>query len=703
MLALFLILLPAFAACTAGPAASVPAATATAAPPAADPSAALPFPIPSFDLDYPRLITFTPWGNPIEDIARFDAVMGSWPYPGAVEEVRAANPAAMVFDYFNPVDVGCNPDHAAGEGDNRLIGSLPPEWFLTQAGSTLAEAVDSSADTFAVAEVAAAANGEAIDLFLPGDALLIEGESMLVLAVDEDARRLTVRRGYCRPASPHPAGARIAAHISVWPGQWQLDLSTAAAAGDSSPLGGWAADFQARRAAEIIRTGGWDGLFLDCMSSDIGGLIWQPNIRSIDIDRSNRIPAEYGPVERAYSVGLRRFERVLRREIGREKILFANGDRTNFDMLNGVHFESFPSSAVGTGGGTPAWETMVFGPRHDGGYLEWSAYAARPRFTVLQTFQNETSPNATSDIDKLRNAADCRDADFEPDYRRMRFGLATTLLGDGFFSFEYSTYASSWMCLFWFDEYDNAGAGKGYLGRPLGPPYRAVPSLAVPNLLGDGSFDRSLDGWTTWANEPEGCSLSISRDAGSPAEEGATVRVETAGCGSSYHSVLGPPQRFALTAGKPYTLSFWARADRLITIDAVLQKSADPWTLYGSFGRIDLTPFWRHYRVSAVSSAADPAAGLSFLMGAESGTVWFDGVTLQEGSDQVWRRDFEGGIVLVNPTAEPRTVSLGGQFRKIRGTQDPAVNDGSVVSEVTLPARDGLILLRMDDPDNETC
>lgn len=64
-------------------------------------------------------------------------------------------------------------------------------------------------------------------------------------------------------------------------------------------------------------------------------------------------------------------------------------------------------------------------------------------------------------------------------------------------------------------------------------------------------------------------------------------------------------------------------------------------------------------------------------------------------SQGVWRRDFDNGIVLVNPKGNgPRTVSLGGTYRKLAGAQDPATNDGSTVTSVTLADRDAIILRR---------
>ena len=62
--------------------------------------------------------------------------------------------------------------------------------------------------------------------------------------------------------------------------------------------------------------------------------------------------------------------------------------------------------------------------------------------------------------------------------------------------------------------------------------------------------------------------------------------------------------------------------------------------------------------------------------------------------EDVWRREYENGIALVNPTSQSQGVDLGGEYEKIKGAQDPAVNDGLIVSQVNLPAKDGLVMLR---------
>jgi hypothetical protein len=63
-------------------------------------------------------------------------------------------------------------------------------------------------------------------------------------------------------------------------------------------------------------------------------------------------------------------------------------------------------------------------------------------------------------------------------------------------------------------------------------------------------------------------------------------------------------------------------------------------------------------------------------------------------SNGIYRRDFENGIALNNSTGSTLTVSLGGTFKKLKGTQNPTLNDGALVTSVTIPGHDGIILLR---------
>ena len=67
----------------------------------------------------------------------------------------------------------------------------------------------------------------------------------------------------------------------------------------------------------------------------------------------------------------------------------------------------------------------------------------------------------------------------------------------------------------------------------------------------------------------------------------------------------------------------------------------------------------------------------------------------------VWRREFAHGLTIVNSSPSKKIVQLGGDFEKIHGTQDTGVNDGSIVSEVAIPASDGVVLLKTFESVND--
>jgi hypothetical protein len=93
-----------------------------------------------------------------------------------------------------------------------------------------------------------------------------------------------------------------------------------------------------------------------------------------------------------------------------------------------------------------------------------------------------------------------------------------------------------------------------------------------------------------------------------------------------------------------------------------------------------------------------------------SQTWWYDGYDVNLGNpigeartinggtqikEDVWRRDYENGLALVNSTGNEQTINLGEDYEKIIGKQDPAINNGSIVDRITLSARDGVVLRKV--------
>ena len=79
-----------------------------------------------------------------------------------------------------------------------------------------------------------------------------------------------------------------------------------------------------------------------------------------------------------------------------------------------------------------------------------------------------------------------------------------------------------------------------------------------------------------------------------------------------------------------------------------------------------------------------------------------DAPEAQEVLPGVWRRDFDKGMVLVNSTYQLRNIRLpDGEFKKIKGLQDPSFNTGDNVETVALCPMSGIILLRQSAPQPE--
>ncbi len=61
----------------------------------------------------------------------------------------------------------------------------------------------------------------------------------------------------------------------------------------------------------------------------------------------------------------------------------------------------------------------------------------------------------------------------------------------------------------------------------------------------------------------------------------------------------------------------------------------------------------------------------------------------------LWRRDFASGVAIVNSTDKEQRYSFAKEeFEKIRGTQDPLINNGQKVNWIKLAPHDGIVLLK---------
>jgi hypothetical protein len=252
-------------------------------------------------------------------------------------------------------------------------------------------------------------------------------------------------------------------------------------------------------------------------------------------------------------------------------------------------------------------------------------------------------------------------------YPYMRWGLGVTLMNDGYFAHEIGdTYhGNDW----WYDELDHD------LGWPLGPAIR-VDLGTTPGTDGivNGGFEDALaPAWTSWANTAVGAAASFTRDASVAAVGSASCKVDvtSAGQGTSWHVAL-LQSNLSVVKGTSYDLSFRVRSDTDHSLTVILQQgSGGDWHGYGLNRTFTAGTAWQAFTVTFEATDTASDGRLSFNVGTQTGTVWIDEVKLVQHPPDVFRRDFEHGVVILNATRDRQSLPVGAGLARLTGAQAP--------------------------------
>jgi len=182
---------------------------------------------------------------------------------------------------------------------------------------------------------------------------------------------------------------------------------------------GWS-DYLSGQAAERVNNGGWwDGVFYDMVFANLSWL----NNGNIDLDK-NGVPDDISTVNEYWLRNSNSLIDKTRSKIAGRPVA-ANVDIVDkfAGTVDGVMLENFPADWLGAGG----WAKL------ETSYIDQTVKAtAGQKIYII---------NANTDNSKIMAS-----------YRQMRYGLASTLLGDGYFSFDSGDqdHAQTW----WYDEYE---------------------------------------------------------------------------------------------------------------------------------------------------------------------------------------------------------------------------------------------------------
>ncbi len=437
--------------------------------------------------------------------------------------------------------------------------------------------------------------------------------------------------------------------IEVWPGSYRLNLTRPEVA-----------QYQARYAYQRMIESGlmYDGCFFDNFMMSQRWLTHDIYDRPVQLDADgDGQPDDKDTFDKAWRDG-------VFRELQEWRKLMPWA-------LTSGHSQGYPYSEIAeifNGQGIGFYTTDVIEGKKSF-YELWDYYSAWCTVTVKPAITSVESavPDQIAygyDYSPQKNTPPAT-WDFARDYYpHMRFGLAFTLMSDGYFSHELgdTDHGQDW----WYDELDYK------LGTPLGPAQRIAMSQAADReLMVNGGFEDELAGtWSLWCDVKNSCAATVERDMRIKHGGEAAARITITGAGRTGGIEFTQSKR-SLEQGKSYSLTFWARASHPMELLAISSKGSPDWDNYGLSQTVPLTMQWQSVSLTFEAVRTVQDARIQFLFGGETGRIWIDEVSLKERGEEVFRREFQHGLVLLNGTRRRQTVDVGDGYLRLRGEQAP--------------------------------
>jgi len=203
--------------------------------------------------------------------------------------------------------------------------------------------------------------------------------------------------------------------VSNWPYTSMLNLSNGAIPDQNGQrFNDYLPEFIVNK---IKASGLWDGVFYDNTWGDISWI----NAKSLDLNNDG-VPDSRAEADRLWAEGYKRMLANTRTLAGQDFIIIGNGKVYDGyqSVLNGMMLESFPSSWENGGTWASSMQT----------YLKLPTLNVAPQTPVINVYDKN-----------------------QLNYRHVRYGLASALLGDGFYSYDYDVmdHGQTW----WYDEYNS--------------------------------------------------------------------------------------------------------------------------------------------------------------------------------------------------------------------------------------------------------
>ncbi|MBD3267244.1 hypothetical protein GF373_11305 [bacterium] len=498
----------------------------------------------------------------------------------------------------------------------------------------------------------------------------LHSEQVKLVSIDEKRNIIRVRRGCyeTKPSAFQAKKAMAAAHASEPWGydggiSWVINYSSRC---PHDPNGQSASDVLLTVIAPMFAQEGvvsnFDGLEFDVSPFRASGQLVDG--RSLDTDGDLQGDGGYADGVNLWGIGYYRFCERVRDVLGSNRWFMADGrsgpnHQRNFGVLNGIESEWWPD-----------WG--------DNDITNWSnGFNAHEYWE-----QNCFSPSMNYIVHKI--GGHDRQVFIDAPWARHRLVLAAAqLLGSAVTSF-YTPQAEPGQPFGIFDELVGGERKQtGWLGHPLEPYHQLA--LDTPNLLAHHDVSKLLQG------------------------ESLVVKKNNSGIN------IQPKEETSKKSLKFQLVDFPCHMSEDLVISLEVSSSSRPGWPQAIPRFMTVSHAGRDFKPLGTFVGTEPFTATFYFRNMPSNQVTLDfeiegeqSLTLHEirayaHADAMYRK-FEDGLVLANPSDRSYTFDLSSiqpntSFQRITGSQnqDPVTNNGNVVNKtVTLGARDGLFLLRVD-------
>ena len=157
-----------------------------------------------------------------------------------------------------------------------------------------------------------------------------------------------------------------------------------------------------------------------------------------------------------------------------------------------------------------------------------------------------------------------------------------------------------------------------------------------PNRLLNSDFASGAENWNLELNAaPADAKLSLPEGLKAPNDTaGRPIRIAVTKLGAANWNIQFIQGKLDLTAGEPYTVSFWAKADKPRPLPVYASVDTGDYHNIGLTATAPLTTEWKHFTYDfGATSVLKDHNRLVFALGDALGTVDIEGITLRPGAE----------------------------------------------------------------------